>query len=238
MPNTFTRILAGFAILFTTGCAGSYTPIRPSTLTSYSSVSSPDSPVEFSYQYSALSIHGHNKKYIKKERKRGYQTVAVRIKNNTGNELNFSRDLELFFGDRPTVSVPALQAATDMKQGVWIYLLYTPLAATLGGTTNPSTGVTTGGTIFPWGLGVAAGNMLGASAANKNMRMEFVTNDLTNKTIRPGETVHGIISLREMNVAPLHLVLRNSTAVTRPTNTMPAQTTSPAQALPASGGQK
>ncbi|MCB2408283.1 hypothetical protein [Hymenobacter lucidus] len=243
MQTSFTRILAGAALLLTTSCAGSYTAIRPSTITSYSSTTAPNSPVEFSYQYGALSLHGGNKKYLKKERKRGYQTVAVSIKNNTDAELNFSRDLELYFGDRPVAPVPALQAANDMKQGVAIYLLYLLLNFQVGGTvtTNQYTGqqTTTGGTFIPTGPFIAGGNMLGASGANKNMRLELVKHDLTNKVLRPGETVYGIISLREVNVAPLHLVLRNSAATTRPASPMPAtEPGAPAQSLPAGGGQR
>lgn len=240
MQKSITRILAGAAMLLATGCAGGYTAVRPSTVTNYSSVSAADSPVEFSYQYGALGIHGRNKKYRKKERKRGYQTAAVRIKNNTNTELNFSRDLELYFGDRPVAPVPALQAANDMKQGVWIYLVYLLLNVQVGGTTtiNPNTGqqTTSGGTFIPSGPFIAGGNILGASMANKNMRMEFVQHDLINKVIRPGETVYGIISLRETNVAPLHLVLRNSAAATRPSTPAPNQLSAPAQALPGGNG--
>jgi hypothetical protein len=237
MYKKITHTLAAASLLFATGCAGSYTAVRPSQITNFGSSSSVNAPVEFSYQYNALAVHGGNKKYNKKERKRGYQTVVVRVKNNTANELNFSRDLELYFGDRPVVPVAALQAANDMKQGVAIYLLYLLLNFQVGATTtiNPNTGqsVTTGGTFIPTGPFIAGGNMLGASLANKNMRMEFVTNDLTNRTIKPGETVHGIISLRELNVAPLHLVMRNSAAITQPAPARPAA--APAQAVPAGG---
>ena len=53
--------------------------------------------------------------------------------------------------------------------------------------------------------------MLGASLANGNMRKEFEAFDLTNRTIKPGETVYGIISLRETAVAPMRLLLRGNT---------------------------
>jgi hypothetical protein len=234
MRNTITGLLAA-ATLCTTGCAGSYTPIRANRITNFSSVTAPSAPVEFSYQYSALMINGRNKKYNKKERKHGYQTIAVRIKNNTPNDLNFSRDLELYFGDRPVMPVPAIQAANDLKQGVWIYLLYILGGTNVGGSTDPRTGVVTGGTTIPWGLAVAGGNILGASQANKNLRTEFVTSEMTNKTIRPGETLSGIISLREMNVAPLHLVLRNSAAMQTPPVPATPPAGAPAQALPAGG---
>ncbi|UOQ82793.1 hypothetical protein [Hymenobacter sp. 5414T-23] len=176
----------------------------------------PSAPVEFSYQYSALLTNGPNKKYVKKERKKGYQVVAVRLKNNTSTDLNFSRDLELTFADRPVVPVSSLQAADDLKQGVAIYLLYVFGIGRIGGSVDPYTGQTTGGTILPWGPVAAAGNMLGASAANKNLKMEFARYDLTNKVLHPGETVYGIMSLRESNVAPLRLTLRNQAAMTAP----------------------
>ena len=58
--------------------------------------------------------------------------------------------------------------------------------------------------------------MVGAGMANANLRKEFMQYDIANKVIRPGETVFGIISLRETNVAPLNLSLRNQAATTSP----------------------
>ncbi|WP_133257072.1 hypothetical protein [Hymenobacter edaphi] len=227
MRLTATHLAAGTLALALSSCAGSYHQIRPANFTRYQSMGPAGTPVEFSYQFSALQMAGGNRKYIKKERKRGYQTVVVRVKNNTAADLNFSRDLELFFGDRPTMPVPAIQAANDLKQGVAIYVLYFLGIGQIGGTTDPYTGQTTGGTLFPWGPLVGAGNMIGAASANSNMRKEFVTNEMTNKVIRPGETVYGIISLREMNVAPLRLQLRAAAAAA------PAPTAAPAAPAPA-----
>ena len=113
-----------------------------------------------------------------------------------------------------------------MKQGAAIYLLYLLLNINIGGTRDVQTGVTTGGTFLPTGLFIAGGNILGASLANGNMRKEFEAFDLTNRTIKPGETVYGIISLRETTVAPIRLVLRGDTPP-------PAAPAVPAAALPA-----
>lgn len=230
MRNTFTRLAAvSSAAVLLSGCAGSYHAIQPERITSYQPASQVGAPVDFSYRYSALLTNGANKKYVKKERKRGYQIVAVQLKNNTGADLNFSRDLDLTFGDRPIQPVSSLQASEDLKQGVAIYLLYVLLNVRVGGTQNPYTGQVTGGTFLPTGPFIAGGNMLGASAANKNMRNEFARYDLTNKVLRPGETIFGIVALRESNVAPLKLTLRSSAAV------VPA--TTPAPAIPTNGGQ-
>ena len=231
MRNTFTRLAAvGSAAVLLSGCAGSYHAIQPERITSYQPASQVGAPVDFSYRYSALLTNGANKKYVKKERKRGYQIVAVQLKNNTGADLNFSRDLDLTFGDRPIQPVSSLQASNDLKQGVAIYLLYVLLNFNVGSYTTVNGQITQDNrTFIPTGPFIAGGNILGASGANKNMRNEFARYDLTNKVLRPGETVFGILSLRETNVAPLKLTLRNSAAVA------PAAT--PAPVVPANGGQ-
>lgn len=195
-----------------TSCAGSYTPIRPDRVATYQS-SAANAPVDFAYQFDALRLRG-NKKYVKKEAKRGYHVAAVRVTNRTGRDLNFSRDLVLQYGDRPITPVAGTIAAHDMKQGVAIYLLYLLLNFNVGGTTDARTGATTGATYLPTGPFIAGGNMLGAGLANKNLRKEFETFDLTNRTIKPGETVYGILSLRETAVAPMRLELRPGTEST------------------------
>lgn len=229
MKLLFTRSLATALVgltLLSSGCAGSYTPIRPDRIATYQA-SAANAPVQFGYQYDALQLRGHNKKYAKKERKRGYHVVAVRITNSTGAELNFSRDAVLYYGDRPVTPVAASLAAKDMKQGVAIYLLYLLLNVTVGGTTTTNgygQTTTSGGTFLPTGPLIAGGNMLGAGLANGNFRRELEQFDLTNRTIHPGETVYGLVALRETNVAPLRLELR-SVASTTPV-------VAPAPALP------
>jgi hypothetical protein len=225
MKQQVTRSLAAFltgCTLLSSGCAGSYTPIRPDRLATYQA-SSATAPLQLGYQFDALRAHGNNKKYVKKEQKKGYHVVAVQLKNNTGAEVNFSRDAVLYYGDRQVVPVAANIAAQDMKQGVAIYLLYLLLNVTVGSsTTTNSYGqtTTTNGTTFYTGPFIAGGNMLGASLANKNFRRELQQYDLTNRNIAPGETVYGLVSLRESNVAPLRIELR-SVASTTPQPAVP-----------------
>ncbi|WP_426061558.1 hypothetical protein [Hymenobacter sp. B1770] len=209
MNSRFTHVFATGLLALTTGCAGSYAPIRPERIATY--ISSPSSgPVEMAYQFDALRLRG-NKKYVKKEAKKGYHVAAVRVTNNWDREVNFSRDLTLMYGDRPITPIPGAIAAHDMKQGVAIYLLYLLLNPTVGATQDPLTGRMTGGTTLPIGPFIAGGNMLGASGANKNMRNDFASHDLTNRTLKPGETVYGILSLRESAVAPLRVEMRAAT---------------------------
>ncbi|MGI4761172.1 MAG: hypothetical protein ACRYF0_10725 [Janthinobacterium lividum] len=231
MQKVLTRSLAlGLAAttLLGSGCAASYTPIQPERIATYQS-SPVGAPVQFGYQYDALRQRGRNKKYVKKEQKKGYHVVAVRVTNSTASDLNFSRDVVLYSGDRAISPVAAPIAAQDMKQGVWIYLLYVLLNFNVGGTTtNNGYGQTTtsGGTFLPTGPFIAGGNILGASLANNNFRRDLETYDLTNRTIRPGETVYGLLSLRDPSVAPLRLELRTvaSTPTPAPAPAVPAPT--------------
>lgn len=228
------RISAGLLALtaLTTSCAGSYAPIRPQHIATFTS-SPTVGPVDMGYQYDVLHLGGGNKKYVKKELKRGYHVAAVRVTNNWDREVNFSRDLVLQSGERAAIPVMSSVAAHDLNQGAAIYLLYALLNVQVGGTRDVQTGTTSGGTFIPTGPFIALGNILGASIANGNMHKEFEAFDLSNRTIKPGETVYGLITMRE--VAPLRLVLRTDAppaapASTPPTGITPATGTTPAPA--------
>lgn len=237
MHKSFTRQLAAPLVACTllgSGCAGSYTAIRPDRIATYQSVATPTAPLQFSYQYDALSLRGHNKKYVKKERKKGYHVVAVQVRNNTSTDVNFSRDAVLYYGDRPITPVAGGIAAHDMKQGVAIYALYVLLNPTYSSYTTTNGRVTNdNSTTFYIGPFIAAGNAIGAALANKNFRTELEAYDLTNRVIHPGETVAGVVCLREANVAPLRLELR-TVAATSPAPAMPsAQPFAPSSLPPA-----
>lgn len=226
MHHRFTQFYTAALLALTTGCAGSYTAIQPNRIATY--VSSPSaSPIEMAYQFDALRQRGGNKKYVKKETKNGYRVAAVRITNKSDQDINFSRDIDILYGDRPVVPTPSAVAAHDLRQGVAIYLLYLLLNPTIGATTDQRTGAISGGTTLPLGPFIAGGNMLGASGANGNLRKEFAAFDLTNRTIKSGETVYGIVSMRETSVAPIRAELR-STSMPAASLPMPAVAPAPA----------
>lgn len=233
MKQVVTRFLAGgltACTLLGSGCAASYTPIMPERIVNSQAITGP-SGLSYAYQFDALQARGRNKKYAKKEHKQGYHVVALRVTNNTPAEVNFSRDAVLYYGDRPVVPVTGEVAGRDMKQGVAIYLLYLPLNFTVGATTTTNgygQTTTTGGTYLPTGPFIAGGNMLGAALANKNFREDLSRLDLTNRSIRPGETVYGVVCLRETNVAPLRLELRTVAATSPAPAAQPGQLPTPA----------
>ena len=226
MNHPFTKFCTAGLLALTTGCAGSYTAIQPNKIATY--ISSPSaSPIEMAYQFDALRQRGGNKKYIKKEAKHGYHVAAVRVTNKSDREINFSRDVDFLYGERPVTPTPSAMAAHDLRQGVAIYLLYLLLNPRIGVTTDPRTGATSGGTTVPLGLFIAGGNMLGASGANGNLRNEFSAYDLTNRTIKPGETIYGIVSMRETSVAPIRAELRSTSM---PAASLPMPVAAPATA--------
>ena len=227
---TFRLPLLGSAGLLTllSSCAGSYTPIQPARIATYQSAPSAG-PIDFAYQFDALRLAGGNKKYVKKEAKKNYRVVAVRLTNNGTQEINFSRDLTMYLGDRPVSPVPTPIAVRDLRQGVPIYLLYVLLNPTISTSTSSQNGQTENSVFLPIGPFIAGGNMIAAGSANSNLRREFTGFDLTNRTIRPGETVYGIVSLHELAVAPLRVELRGGAPTQSATYPSPA---APAQSLP------
>ena len=220
-------LLGAAALAFTTGCAGSYSLIRPNNIKTYTPSGS-SGPVEMAYQFDALRQNGRNKKYVKKEAKLGYHVVAVRVTNNWDRDVNFSRDLNLIYGDRPIAPVSAAVSARDLRQGVPIYLLYLLANVTVGSTVDARTKETTGGTFLPTGPLIAGGNMLVAGGANSNLRKEFAAYDLTDRTLKPGETAYGILSLRESSVAPMRVEFRGPASPASPPPAAPAAALPPA----------
>lgn len=226
MNPRFIQLCAAGLLALTTGCAGSYTAIRPDKIATYTSSRSVG-PVDFAYQFDALRLNGRNKKYVKKEAKKGYHVAAVRLTNNGNREVNFTRDLVLFYGDRAVTPMPSAVAAQDLKQGVAIYLLYLLANVTITKTNISSYGtISQSSTFLPTGPFIAGGNILGASSANGNMRKEFAARDLTNRNIKPGETVYGLVSFREPAVAPLRVEMTAAT----PAAAVPAPATAPTTA--------
>ena len=63
MTQRFTHLCAAGLLALTTGCAGSYSLIRPNTINSYTPQAAAG-PVDFGYQFDALRRVGGNKKYI------------------------------------------------------------------------------------------------------------------------------------------------------------------------------
>jgi hypothetical protein len=199
-PRSILHLLV--LILTASGCASVYKPIDPPRMEYITEKSTSD--IDFWYRYEALAYRGNNK-YVKREKKYGYNVIAVKVVNKTNQPINFARDLELSTARGPIYPAENETTAKTIKQGVAIYLLYGLLTYSESKCTNGDCETTT---IIPFGLGIAAGNMIVASTANTSIKKEFNDYSLYTKTIAPGETAYGIVCLRDIGYQPLSLKLK------------------------------
>jgi hypothetical protein len=202
MGKVFIGISLGF---FLCSCATSYKQIQPSTLT-YSGSSS-EGGVTLGYRYDVLREKG-NKKYAKRESLRGIRVIAVKIANNSSTALTIGQNCSLMSAVGPVSIVDPSVVHVQLKQGVPIYLLYllmTPLQFNVTRSSGNSVETSSTPIGFVLGPALAIGNMAAAGGANQNFLRELEKYNLANKTINPGETVYGLIGIRDIGVNPLRL---------------------------------
>lgn len=192
------------------GCASSFKSIDPRG--AYYTNKLSENNIEFSYQYDILRAKG-NKKYAKREDKKGIKVVAVKITNHTGGDLVLGENYHIFSGSRQIELLDKGIVHQQLKQGVAIYLLYMPLIFTTfttysvnsyGQATVKSTPI---GLII--GPGITIGNMAVAGTANANFKIELAMHTLTNKKIADGETVHALIAFQDYTFNPLSIKLKS-----------------------------
>ncbi|MFK5983184.1 MAG: hypothetical protein QM499_09740 [Flavobacteriaceae bacterium] len=187
----FIKTLVFFtAIITLTSCASSYKPTTPKTQ-NYAS-SSKVNNVKLEYKYNLLQ-----KKYAKKEVKKGVKVVAIKVTNNSDNDLMFGSDIKLTFENGKQVPIVENNYVfKTLKQSTPIYLLYL-LLSPINLYTDNGNGSTNN---FPIGLiigpGITAGNMITAASANKKFKTELLEFDINGVLIKKGETKYGLIGIQ------------------------------------------
>ena len=196
----------GTASLFFSSCASSYQAIYPKNL--YYAEGATYSGVDFTYQYDVLKQVG-NRKYAKKEDKKGLQVVAVKLTNRTGRSLNFSEDISVLSGGVPIGLIEPEIITQQVKQNVPVYSLYLLLSFMNFTTYNEYGEVASSAPVGLFiGPPIAIGNMVAAGSANKKFKTELAANNLLRRTIADGETVYGLISISDNGYRPLSLKIR------------------------------
>mgnify|MGYP003576917837 CR=1 FL=1 len=196
------------ALLFLQGCAGTYKSLQPNTL-SYGNRDSV-AGVSLAYQYDIL-LNSRNKKYWKKEQKKGVRLVAVKITNNTSRELKFNTDFQLISDNAPLPILPNKAVYSQLKQQPATHLLYLLLTPMQGyvTTSDPNKGVKT--STFPIGLilgpGLSLGNLAVSSSANGEFREELNQFDLENNVIGSGETRYALIGIQQSSFSSIRVRL-------------------------------
>ncbi|MEN7546447.1 hypothetical protein AAG747_00920 [Rapidithrix thailandica] len=191
MTRLFTLLLAGCIL---TSCASGYHTIAPNQI-NYSSTTS-NNEIEFSYKYDVLHERG-NKKYAKKESKKGIKLVAVKVVNNSGKPFIFGKDMYVYSGNMPVTLLESAHVHRELKQNVPIYLLYllmTPAKLTTTSSDGSSSSIPFGLVLGP---GITAINMGVSGSANTKFKRELTANILNDRQINPGETVYGFIGIAD-----------------------------------------
>jgi hypothetical protein len=190
-------LLLIFAMLLNS-CASRYRKIDPETINYVSK--SIESNILLEYKYDLLE-----KKYRKKEFKNNIKLIAVKITNNTKKDIVLGKDFKFTYEDNKELNlIETEKIFKTIKQSptsyLW-YLLLTPLQL-YSGTTTTTNGrytETKPANAFPIGLilgpGLAGGNIIAASSANKNFKDELIEFDLNGKSIKKGETIYGLIGV-------------------------------------------
>jgi hypothetical protein len=170
--------------------ASGYKMIEPKSI-NYVSTNETDN-VKLEYKYDLL-----DKKYAKKELKKGVKLVAIKITNNSEKDLMFGRDAKLTYENGTEIFVMENEKVfTSLKQSaasyLW-YLLLTPmnLYTTENGQQTSSTPI---GLLV--GPGLAGGNMIAASSANKKFETEMLEYNINGTLIKKGETKYGLIGIK------------------------------------------
>lgn len=198
MIKFFKIPVLALSVLFLTSCASGYKKIQPKSITFASR--SENNSVVLEYKYDLLE-----KKYKKNELNKGLKVIAIKVTNNGVNDLIFGSDIRLTYENGNELNLLETNVVYKaIKQSpasyLW-YLLLTPMQFQT--TTTNSFGQQTSSSSTPIGLvigpGLAGGNIIAASSANKNFSNDLLENDIIGKVIKKGETVYGIIGIRSNN---------------------------------------
>ncbi len=205
MKKTFIQTIILLSVFFMSGCAASYKAINPTQLY-YTAHSSRDN-IQISYKYNVLQDKG-NKKIAKKALRKGIQVVAIKLTNNTDKTINVRKDLNFYAGDNPVYPMVPVDIKNKLRQIVPAYLPYLFLTFTTAIFSNgySSVSVPVGVVLGP---GLTAGNMAVAATANKRLLRELNDFNILDRNIRPGETVYGIIGIRNSGYGPISARLKS-----------------------------
>lgn len=187
------------AVSALTSCASGYKIISPETI-NYVSKNETNN-VKFEYKYNLL-----DKKYAKKEVKKGIKLVAVKITNNSNKDITFGTDTKLTYENGNEIQViESENLFKALKQNLASYLLYlllTPLNFTTTSANGSSSSTPVGVVIGP---GLALGNIVASANANKKLKTEILQYNINGTVIKKGESKHGLIGIKSNSFDSLKL---------------------------------
>ncbi len=169
LKKSFRNISFLISVILITGCASFYKPINPSAL-KFNATENYDG-LELSYKYDVLRTKG-NKKYARKELKKGLKPVAVKVTNHSDTTIVIGCNTDFYSGQIKLMTLQPDETQALLKQHAAAYLPYLSLAFVNLTVTTETTSET-----YPVGLvlgpSVTLINMVTASSANKKMLSEL-----------------------------------------------------------------
>lgn len=199
----------GFALpylLLFSSCAGGYELVKPQHIVYETTQALSD--ITISYKYNVLEDYG-NKKYAKKERKKGLQLVALKVVNHSSDTLVFSRDIQIFANKDYIIPIESEVMFKQFKQHPFMHLLYSLIWVNFSnGDQYQSRSIP-----VPVGLFIGVGNLGIAASANKKFMRELYEFKVLHRKIAPGETAFGLFGMRDMSYAPLSFNVHKDTLI-------------------------
>lgn len=194
----FKIIFLSSCVLLLNSCASGYKSIDPKNINYVSKNVNNDVTLEYKY---GLLDH----KYAKKEKNNTVKLIAIKVTNNSDRDLVFGRDITLTYENDATLYLMEKETIyKTLKQSPASYLWFLLLSPIQIYKTETNTYNNPGTTSsFPVGLivgpGIAGGNMIVASSANKKFNTDLNDYNINGKTIKRGETVYGLVGINSNN---------------------------------------
>jgi hypothetical protein len=179
--------------LLLTNCASFYHAVHPDKISYPPTVNITDK-LDLTYRYDVLKDAG-NKKFVNSERKRNLKIVAVKLTNNSDTTINISKDVSFYCGGSKIALLSPIETKSKIQQSWPAYGLYLIGCISLAPLD-----------ILIFG-GIGAGNMIVAADANKKLLTELTKYDITNKELKKGESVIGLIGFEALHADPLTVKL-------------------------------
>lgn len=184
-------------------CATKYYPINPTQITYGNKAEKSD--VDFYYRYDVMAAAKNGRQTLK-EMRNDIKIVAVKIYNNSTQQITIGENAKFYEGNKELEVVPTAILKRRMKQGVIPYVAYlalSPIKFSYEKDNGAKTVQIFGGAII--GASLAAANMWNASKANAKLKKNLETYSVIGKNVLPGETVYGLIALQRVGYIPLQL---------------------------------
>lgn len=192
MKKSF-NLIPLFIVLLFSNCASFYHTVNPDKISFPPTINTTEK-LDLTYRYDVLKDAG-NKKFVNNERKRNIKIVAIKLTNNTDTTINISKDVTFYCGASKVMLLNSIETKAKIQQTWPAYSLYLIGCITLAPLD-----------ILVFG-GIGAGNMIVAGDANKKLLAELTKYDVTNKELKKGESIIGLIGFEALHSDPLTVKL-------------------------------